>query len=98
MNYGNSLFELEDLSEARYAFMKLIEIAPKWSEGYYSLAKVYAKENVFDNAVNYLAGAILLDPSKEKQFKKDFPTIVSNQDISPYVKALESLRQRLKKR
>lgn len=69
-DYGIALLQQNNLSGARSAFEKVIDLLPDYADGYVNAVRALIKEGKFDKAMEYLDKALEIKPefSKAKYF------------------------------
>ena len=78
---GETLLEYGYLKESLKAFNRCVDLQPKWSDPYYSRAKVlFMMHKTFD-AIESLKYSFELDPEKKKYFESEFPGVRSIKEI-----------------
>jgi len=80
------LLEYGYFKEALKSFNKCIELEPRWSDPYYSRAKVLFLMRKTLDALESLKTSFHLDPKKKEVFEKEFPGVRSLHDLTHILK------------
>lgn len=93
LNYGNGLFGLGKVNEAKNAFKQALKINPKSADANYSLGVLSDSQDNFDSAVQFYIKATEFNPKFESAF---FNLGVDYVNLKKYDEALIAFNKALK--
>jgi tetratricopeptide (TPR) repeat protein len=83
---GETLFELGYHRQALKALNRCIELNQNCADAFFTRARVQFALHQADEAVESLRISFQLDPAKQKEFEKEFPSIPSLKDLASLLK------------